>query len=278
MIALVTGAAGFIGSHLVDELVSQDHRVIIIDNLTTGTPSNLTTYHNHPLVTFFQKSVTENLSEVFSHNAIDCIFHLAAIPNVQFSIDHPTQTHETNVNGTLNLLENARKYKTQRFIFSSSAAVYGEPKQIPTSESCETNPLSPYALQKLISEEYLKLYTELYGMETVVLRYFNVYGSRQNAKQNYAGLIPKFIDKINHNKTITINGDGSQTRDFVHVSDAIAANIMAATIPFSEKACRIMNIGSGTNVTVNEITNILLKSMQSEMKPEHGKPVKEPKN
>jgi len=264
---LVTGGAGFIGSHVVDRLLKEGHSVIVLDNFSSGKEENLAEHDN---LLVYKKSVCDNLNELFEKHKFDAVFHLAAIPEVQLSIDKPKETHEVNVNGTLNLLEACRKHCVNRFIFSSSTAVYGEQESIPHVETMKPNPLCPYALHKLIGEYYCKLYSSLFEMETISLRYFNVFGARQSPEGAYAGVIPKFFDMLKNDKTPVIFGDGEQTRDFIYVSDVVEANMLSLKTENKECFGNYFNIGSGSSISVNETTKIILKLTGKELKPENG--------
>lgn len=277
MIYLVTGGTGFIGSHLVDKLLKEGNEVIVVDNNYSGRDKNLVQHKDNEKLIVYKKSICEDLNDVFK-NKIDAVFHLAAIASVQFSIDNPTETHNVNVNGTFNLLNTCRRFGIKRFIFSSSSAIYGDQKKLPTNEDAKPNPISPYALHKLIGEYYCKLFTTIYGMETISLRYFNVFGPRQNPEGDYACLIPKFIKLIRQNKTPIINGDGKQTRDFVHVSDVVEANVLAAKTENKRCFGEAFNIGSGKNISVNEVTETILNLSKKNIKPIHGPAVIEPRH
>ncbi len=264
---LVTGGAGFIGSNLVKRLVKEGHKVTVIDDLSTGKRENLIDD-----VVFYEKNICDNLSDIFK-NRFDAVFHLAALPRVQFSIKEPVKTNNANINGTLNLLNFCRNFKVKRFVFSSSSSVYGDQEELPLNEGMIANPLSPYALQKLVGEVYCKLFNSLYGLETVGLRYFNVYGPGQDPEGDYAGLIPKFIRLINESVSPVIYGDGEQTRDFSFVSDVVEANILAANVEsgFGE----VFNVGGGNNVSVNGVTKLILKFSGKNVDVIHGEPVVE---
>jgi len=222
MKTLVTGGAGFIGSHLVERLVQLGHEVSVIDNLATGKEENLDGIRKKII---FHKESINNIKEVLE--GTDVVFHVAAIPRVQFSIHNPMESHHTNINGSLNLLKQCSDLGIKRFIFSSSSSVYGDQKSLPLEETMKPNPMSPYALQKLAIEHYCKLFHRLYGLKTVSLRYFNVYGPKQDKESNYSNLIPKFIGLIQKNEQPKIHGDGNQTRDFSYVEDVISANLAA---------------------------------------------------
>ena len=253
---LVTGGAGFIGSHLTERLLETGARVTVIDDLSVGKWKNLP---NHPNLIKQKVSILGDISRFVRGK--DIIFHLAAIPWPQMSVVDPLRTHRVNVDGTLNLLLEAKKHKVKKFIFSSSYTVY--PK-----------PLVPYALQKLIGEEYCQLFAELWGLETVCLRYFNVYGPRMFMDGQYTNILPKFITLISENKIPTINGDGEQTRDFIHVDDVVNANILAAQ---SSASGNIFNIRSGESVSINKVVEILNRLLGKNIKPIHKPAVVEPK-
>ena len=262
MRCLVTGGAGFIGSNLVDKLINQGHDVVIIDNLSTGKKENINPkakfvkvdISNYKALT--QALMVDNLSINF-----DVIFHLAALARVQPSIEEPMEYHEVNVSGTHNLLILAKNLGIKRFIFSSSSSVYGdvEEKDLPTSENAQLNPMSPYALHKLIGEQYCKLFSELYDIKSVCLRYFNVYGKRQTTDGAYCLVMGVFAGQILNGKPMTIRGDGEQRRDFTHVDDVVEANILSATNNkiFDKVKCRAFNIGNGDNRSVNQIADLI---------------------
>lgn len=249
--AIVTGGAGFIGSHLVDALISDGIEVSVIDNLSTGKKENL-----NPRAKFFNVDVC-NLNDIkHLFSGIDIVFHLAAVASVQYSIENPKETNDINVGGTLNVLLSAKEAGVKRLVFSSSSSVYGDVDKIPTDESCKINPKSPYALHKYTGELYCRLFSEIYNLETVCLRYFNVYGPRQNPNGAYASVIAKFSDLKRNKEVLTITGDGSQTRDFIFVEDVARANIFAAKSDRVSKG-EVINIGSGKKYSVNEIAKII---------------------
>ena len=247
---IVTGGAGFIGSNLVDELINLGVETIVIDNLSTGYIENI-----NPKSTFYNLDISDSnnykiLDSIF--NGVDIVFHLAAKARVQPSIKDPIEYNNTNVNGTLNILTLSVKNKIKKVIFSSSSSVYGDSKVLPLVESLPNNPLSPYALQKQIGEDYCKLFGILYNLETVCLRYFNVYGERQPLNGSYRTVIGIFMNQKKENKNLTITNDGQQKRDFTYVGDVVNANILAAK---SDKKMygEIFNIGRGKNFTINQI-------------------------
>jgi UDP-glucose 4-epimerase len=278
MKCLVTGGAGFIGSHLVDRLLKNGHEVVVIDDFSTGKEENLSQHKGNKNLQVYRRSICDNLTDLFFTEKFDVVFHLAAIASVQFSIQEPIKTHETNVNGSLNLLNCCKKFNVKRFVFSSSAAVYGDQESLPLRESMKPNPLCPYALHKLIIENYCKLFYKLYGIETVCLRYFNVYGPRQDLAGVYALLIPKFIQLIPKNESPTINGDGEQTRDFVYVEDVVDAILAAGATQNKECFGQVFNSGSGKNTSVNEVASQIIKLSGKNITPKHGPALNEIKD
>jgi UDP-glucose 4-epimerase len=248
---LVTGGAGFIGSNLVDKLIDGGCKVFVIDNLSTGKKENL----NKKAI--FYKADICHLDKILPlFKGIDYVFHLAANPRVIFSVENPIESHKVNVDGTLNVLYASYKNRVKRLIFASSAAVYGDIKELPLKENMTPKPISPYGLHKLIGEHYCKLFSNLYNLETVCLRYFNVYGPRMDPYGPYALVIGKFLKLRKENKPLTIYGDGKQTRDFIYVDDVVKANILAMK---SKKVGRgeIINICSGKNYSINYIAKLI---------------------
>ena len=203
---------------------------------------------------------------------------MATLPRVQFSIVEPIKTHKVNVDGTLNLLGMCKKYGVKRFVFSSSSSIYGNQDKMPLNEEMEAKPISPYALHKLIGEHYCRLYYFLYGIETIGLRYFNVYGERQNSEGNYACLIPKFTKMFLEGKQPIINGDGKQTRDFTYVGDIVKSNLLAYKTNNKKAFGDCFNVGTGKNYSVNFITEKIREILGTNIKTKHGKPVIEPKH
>lgn len=271
MHTLVTGGAGFIGSHLVDRLLADGHKVVVLDDFSSGKEHNLAHHQDNPDLTIVKKSITDNLNDLFAKHTFDWVFHIAARPKVQESIEDPIGTNDINVTGTLNLLETAKDHGVMRFVFSSSGgAVYGDTDRLPVTEDTLPNPLSPYGLHKLVGEHYCRLYNLIYGMETVSLRYANVYGPRQDPEGAYAGVVPKFIALIQQDIAPTINGDGNQTRDFVYVGDVVEANIKAATATHTHIFGDVFNIGAGQESSVNEITQHLVMLAGKDLTPKYG--------
>src|SRR3989344_7766744 len=248
---IVTGGAGFIGSHIVDALVGEGYEVHVVDNMSAGKKENVNTKATLHIVDIREK---EKLIPIFENAKY--VFHEAAFPQVQYSIENPIETNEINVLGTLNVLEASRINKTKRVIFASSSAVYGNQETLPIVESMQINPLSPYGAQKYISEVYMKLYAQIYDVETVSLRYFNVYGPRQSADGAYASVIPKFIEFLAKNESLSITGDGEQTRDFINIKDIVSANILAMKGDKVGKG-EVLNIGGSNQYSINYIAKLI---------------------
>jgi len=248
---LVTGGAGFIGSHSVDLLLENGIEVRVLDNLSTGKMKNLPA--NHPNLEFVQGDI-RNMSDVLAamNGATYCL-HLAAQVSVSLSIQDPVNSSEANVQGFLHVLEAARQCDVKRVVYASSAAVYGVPAYLPLDEQAPVKPISPYGLEKLIDEKYASLYSDLYGLSTLGLRYFNVYGPRQDPSSPYSGVISIFTKNIREKKTIQIFGDGNQTRDFVFVKDVAATNVQA----LSSGLLSVSNVGTGESVTLMQLLNVL---------------------
>tara|TARA_R100000008_G_C3565813_1_gene159079 strand:- start:43 stop:951 length:909 start_codon:yes stop_codon:yes gene_type:complete len=250
---IVTGGAGFIGSNLVDKLIEDGHEVIIFDDLSVGDYNNLNRYARFIDVDI-SKSNLDHYKKWF--NGVDTIFHTAAKARVQPSIEDPLFFNETNVNGTLRLLKLAVDSGVKRFVYSASSSAYGDTDIFPTHEKVFTNPLSPYGAQKLMGEIYCKTFSQIYDIETVSLRYFNVYGERQSLEGAYRLVMGIFVNQRLNNKPMTINGDGEQRRDFTYVGDVVRANILASK---SDKVGNgeVINIGNGDNKSVNELADMI---------------------
>ncbi len=245
-LCLVTGGAGFIGSNLVDGLLSKGFRVRVLDNLSTGKRENLA--HAGSGIDFLKGDLRSDGDIRKAVRGVSCVFHMGAISNVPQSVAEPLLTHEVNVTGTLKLLQASRAAGVKRFIFTSSSSVYGETEKFPSSEEDLPRPESPYAASKIMGEYYCRNFSELYGLETVALRYFNVYGPRQNPKSRYACVIPIFLKCFLDGVPPEVHWDGKQSRDFVHVDDAVAANLLAMKKPgISGEA---FNIGSHSETRV----------------------------
>lgn len=244
---LVTGGAGFVGSHLVDALV-QENSVRILDDFSTGKRSNV-----NDEATLIEGDICDSETLRRATENVDLIFHEAGVVSVQQSVEDPMRANEVNLDATLELLERARDLDA-RVVLASSCAIYGQPTEVPISEDEPFSPSSPYGLQKSALDHYARLYEELYGLETVALRYFNIYGPRQSSG-DYSGVISIFNRLAANDEPITVDGDGQQTRDFVHVSDVVKANLQAATTDHVGEA---YNIGTGKSVTINELAETIL--------------------
>lgn len=242
---LVTGGGGFIGSHLVDKLIELGHEVTVVDDLSSGKQENI-----NPKATFIKADITK---DSFMDYGIDCVFHLAAIPRVPFSVANPIVTHDVNVNGTLKVLLAAKTFGVKKVIFASSSSVYGDQK-LPLKETARCNPVSPYALHKYIGERYMSLFDTLYNVPTVSMRFFNVYGTRCDPNSEYSLVIGKFIKAKNEGKSLTIFGNGEQSRDFTHVSDIVNGLIAGME---KEVHNEVINLCNGHNVSINKIADLI---------------------
>ena len=251
---VVTGGAGFIGSNLVDSLIEKNNEVHIIDNFLSGKIQNC---HSNAIIHELDIADEKNLNAIRNiFVGANTIFHCAAVARVQPSIQNPIHYEKNNTIGVVNSLKAAVDSKVKRFIYSASSSAYGPTEKLPSIESDPVNPISPYAAQKYYGEVVCKMFSEVYGLETVSLRYFNVYGEKQNLGGAYATVVGIFLDQLQHDKPLTINGDGKQRRDFTYVGDVVNANILAST---SKKVGRgeVINIGSGTNISINEVANMI---------------------
>jgi UDP-glucose 4-epimerase len=251
---LITGGAVFIGSNIVEHFHQTDD-VIVLDNLRSGFERNLAGFR----ATFVRGSVTDKAAVENAARGADYIFHLAALVSVPESVENPRETVDINVHGTLNVLEAARTHGVKKVVISSSAAIYGDNPVVPKVELMVPEPKSPYAITKLDAEYYAKMYTSEFAVPVVCLRYFNVFGPRQNPKSQYAAAVPIFIDRAIRNQDITIYGDGEQTRDFVFVKDVVAANVLAAR----SAATGVFNIACGGRITINDLARTIIALTKS---------------
>jgi len=263
----ITGGAGFIGSNLADELATSNS-VIIIDDLSTGKKENIARLIEKDNVTFTQGSILDLslLQKLFQ--GVDYVFHLAALARVPRSIEDPLTTNEVNIKGTLSVLLAARDNRVRKVIYASSSSIYGDSPTLPQRQDMSPSPRSPYALTKLAGEYYCNIFCQIYGLSTVCLRYFNVYGSRQDPQSQYATVIPAFIGRISQNLPPIIFGDGDQSRDFTFIEDVVQASILAA----QSNAAGVYNIGSGKSITINRLAEIILNLMQHDLEPVYEKP------
>lgn len=270
---LVTGGAGFIGSHLVDQLLAQGFEVSVIDNLRTGRLENIAHHQGKREFSFTEGDIRDLDLIKNAMKDMDALFHEAALASVALSVENPILTNDINVTGTLHLLEAALDLGVKRFIYASSAAVYGETISPKKREDMAPNPASPYGVSKLAAENYAKLFHELYGLETVSLRYFNVYGPRQSfdIHSGYGGVIAVFVNRLLKNRSPIIYGDGKQTRDFVCVEDVVDANILALSA--KKGIGEVFNIGTGTQVSVNQVASVLKTAMdRKDLENSYGDP------
>lgn len=246
---LVTGGAGFIGSHIVEKLVELGHEVLVLDDLSTGREENIA--HLRDSIAFIKGSITDRalLSRVME--GVQVVFHQAALGSVPRSVDDPATTHEVNITGTFNVLLTARDAGVQRVVYAASSSAYGDTPSLPKVETMLPNPLSPYAVSKLVGEYYCQVFTRVYGLETVSLRYFNVFGPRQNPHSQYAAVIPKFITAALKGEPLTVFGDGEQSRDFTYIDNVVQANLLAMESPHA--VGKVYNVACGGRYTLNDL-------------------------
>lgn len=266
---LVTGGAGFIGSNLCEAILRLGYKVKCLDDLSTGKKENVDLFINDPNYTFIKGDVKELNVCMHACDGVDYVLHQAAWGSVPRSIEMPLFYEKNNIMGTLNMLEAARQNGVKKFVYASSSSVYGDHPVLPKREGQEGNLLSPYALTKRVDEEYAKLYTRLYGLDTYGMRYFNVFGKRQDPDGAYAAVIPKFIKMLMNNETPTINGDGKQSRDFTYVENVIEANLKACLAP-SEAAGNAFNIAYGGREYLIDIYHSLTKALGKDIEPNYG--------
>lgn len=268
MRVLITGGAGFIGSHLTDELLARGHKVRVLDDLSSGDLENLSQHQSESRLEFIEGGITNREEVQKSLKNVDAVIHAAAITSVPLSIEKPGLTKKVNVEGTDLLLEESLKEDIERFVYSSSCAVYGKTEKIPIEERNGLDPISPYGESKLTAENRCKKYAEK-GLETVCLRYFNVYGPRQGFGP-YAGVILKFFERLKNDKPPVIYGDGEQTRDFVYVDDIVNGTLLG--LEKDGVSGESFNIGSGNEISINELCEEILKISGRDIKPEHEEP------
>ncbi len=266
---LVTGGAGFIGSHLVPQLLEKGYSVVVIDNLSSGKMENLYSVQSNPNFLF-------KLGDIREKNAIDealrevyAIVHLAALIDVSASVTDPSKTHDINVTGTLNVLQEAALNKIKKLVFASSTAVYGETTLLPVKEDTVLKPISPYAASKVAGEAYCNAFASCYGFSSIALRFFNVYGLR-NEYSPYSGVITKFLRKIEQGEELVVEGDGEQTRDFIHVNDVVRAIILALEIGVPEN--EVFNVCTGVPTSINQLVDALKKVTGKKISVTHGPP------
>ena len=257
---LVTGGAGFIGSHLARRLVADGAVVRVVDNLSTGHSARLEDLRGS--IEFREGDLADDRVSDEVVQGVECVFHQAAIPSVQRSVRDPITTNRANVTATLNLLESCRRAKVRRLVYAASSSAYGDTEVLPKIETMPANPLSPYALQKFVGERYCKLYYDLYGLETVSLRYFNVFGPGQDPYSEYSAVIPKFISALLATEPITVYGDGEQSRDFTYVDNVVEANLIAMRV--GDAPGKVFNIGCGERISLNTLIDLLKRILGTE--------------
>lgn len=266
---LVTGAAGFIGSNLVRRLLDEGAFVRGLDNFATGQSKNIGGIRNHERFSFVEGDLRDETTVRAVTDGVDYVFHQGAVPSVPRSVDDPQLTTEANCLGSTVLLEAAREASVQKVVVASSSSVYGESEELPKHEEMRVDPQSPYALSKFWTERLAVQFSELYGLDTVALRYFNVFGPRQDTETEYAAVIPKFIGLMLEGEPPVIYGDGEQSRDFTYVENVIQANIQAAQ---SDCTGEVLNVACGERVTVNELVNLLNELLGVDLEPNYADP------
>lgn len=265
---LVTGAAGFIGSSLVRALIARGEKVRGIDNFATGKKENIEPIRKQ--FEFVEGDIRKLEQIRAACEGVEVIFHQAAIPSVPKSVADPVTSHEANINGTLNVLLAAREAKVRRVVYAASSSVYGETPTLPKVETMSPSPISPYAVQKLCGEHYLTSFYRVYGLETVSLRYFNVFGPYQDPGSMYSGVLAIFCTKMLKGEVPTIHGDGEQSRDFTYIDNTVSGNLLAASAPASEVAGKVFNLATGRRITLNETVAILRKITGYKGEVKHG--------
>jgi UDP-glucose 4-epimerase len=265
---VVTGGAGFIGSHIADGLIRRGDEVVIVDNLFSGKMENIRHLLDRPGVTFLNGSVTDQEFLVKSCQDADGIFHEAAITSVPRSVRDPLASNNANITGTLNVLVAAQKCGIKKLVYASSSSVYGDTPTLPKKEDMVPNPKSPYAITKMTGESYLSVFHDLYGMNTVSLRYFNVFGPRQDPNSEYSAVIPKFITRILRRESPVIHGDGTQTRDFTYVKDVVQANLRAMDHPVQG----VFNVAYGSRISLTSLAHAIMDALGEDLPLVHEPP------
>lgn len=266
---LITGGAGFIGSHIVRHVLDRGEAVRVFDNFSTGRRDNLAGLEND--IELVEGDLRDLEAVRAAAKGVRYVLHLGALGSVQRSVDDPLTTHDVNITGTLNALLAARDAGVERFVFSSSSSVYGNTPTLPKHEAMPPMPLSPYALSKLTGEHYARLFRQLYGLRAYSLRYFNVFGPRQDPHSQYAAVIPLFVSAYRERRPPVIHGDGEQTRDFTFVENVAQANLACCSAP-DEAAGEAFNIGFGGRLSVNRLAEAIAEALGSDLRPEHDEP------
>jgi nucleoside-diphosphate-sugar epimerase len=264
---LVTGGAGFIGSHLAEELLRRGHRVRVVDSLITGKRRNL---ESIPAAEFMEGDLAEPAVAEQAAAGMDYVLHQAAIPSVPRSVDDPATSNRANITATLNVLLAARKAGVKRLVYAGSSSAYGDTPTLPKHEGMPTNPQSPYALQKLVGEQYCQMFTKLYGFPTVTTRYFNVFGPRQDPGSPYSGVISLFATAVLEGRSPIIHGDGGQTRDFTYIANVVDGVLRACDAP--NVAGEVINVATGGRISLNDLLRVLSGLAQTNVSPIHKEP------
>lgn len=267
---LITGVAGFIGSNLARELVRRGERVRGFDNFETGKRENLDDLRDK--IEFRELDLLDARGVVESCRGVDFVLHQAAIPSVPRSVDDPVSSHNANITGTLNVLMGAREARVKRVVYAASSSAYGDAPSLPKHEALLPNPLSPYAVQKLAGELYLRSFYRVYGLETVSLRYFNIFGPYQDPTSQYSGVLAKFITQMLVGRSCTIFGDGEQSRDFTYIENAVNANLLACRAPSERVSGRIFNVATGSRFSLNQAFRILATIIDYNKQPQYAEP------
>jgi len=267
---LVTGGAGFIGSNLTEALLQRGHSVRVLDDFSTGKRENLIFNKIYPSLEIVEGDISDLNTCQKTIKGIEYVFHQAALPSVQRSVEDPKTSHAVNAEGTLNVLLAAKEEGIKRLIYASSSSIYGDTPTLPKHEGMPSDPLSPYALQKYIGEQYCRLFYQLYGLETVSLRYFNIFGPKQDPNSIYSAVIPKFIDALLHDRPPIIFGDGEQSRDFTYIENVVQANLLAMSAEHVQGEA--VNIACGKRSSLNELLNVLKRILESKLPPVYQEP------
>lgn len=273
---LITGGAGFIGSNLVEKLVSQNNIIVCLDNFSTGKMKNIENFIGMPNFTLIEGDIRNLETCMAACKGIEIVLHQAALGSVPRSINDPIPTNQVNIDGFLNMLIASRDNKVKRFVYAASSSTYGDSTELPKVEDKIGKPLSPYAITKYVNELYAKVFGDLYGMETIGLRYFNAFGKNQNPDGDYAAVFPKFIKSLINHEAPLIHGDGSQSRDFTYIANIVQANELAATTTNKEAFNNVFNIAFGENSSLNQLTEKIIQELSffdseiAKIKPKYG--------